>query len=132
MTKPCQRLAAFLLAGAAFVLLPVGQARAGACDDPTDTSPRPRQIPNCQVQTQPQIKFTTLQHQYWLFKCTGANSQFLGNDQGYFSPGYELNNNCFSEMVWTPQFEDQLSVTFINWCDKPEPLVVSLGCMPPS
>lgn len=113
-------------------LAPLAQARAGACDDPTDPSPHPRQIRGCQVQVQvqPTIKFNILQHQYWEFTCTGANSQFLGNDEGYFSPGLDLNNDCSSTWTRTPQFDDELSVTLFNCCDKPEPLILSIGCMP--
>lgn len=131
MTNPLQQLlAAAVLAGVWCSLLPSAQAWAGACDDPSDTGPNARQIPNCEVQVQPTLNFATFQNKEYVFTCTGDHDVFLGNVLAWLSPGFDYDNNCFSYWNSPSDGHAVLRTTFYNWCDKPEPLVVSLGCMP--
>lgn len=132
MTSRAWRGAVALLV-ALVAVLPVmaGVAQAGPCDDPTDTSPNPRQIPNCVVVTYGPYAFTKFQHAQWKASCPEPNSLFLGNAQGYLGDqGFEVDNNCFSFWVYTPEFDDELETLVINWCDKPETVNLSLGCLP--
>lgn len=85
-----------------------GLGRRGACDDPTDPSPHPRQIPNCQVLHLGPYGFKKCQHTYWNASCPPPNAMFLGNDDADLGDaGYELDNNCLSVCSYTPQFDSQ-------------------------
>lgn len=126
-----RRLLGLLALVAGTSTLAGGTAWAGACDDPTDPSPHPRQIPNCQVLNLGPYGFKKFQHTYWNASCPPPNALFLGNDDAYLGDaGYELDNNCFTVWVYTPQFDNQFQALVINWCDKPETVNLSLGCMP--
>ena len=121
-----------LVAAAGVSPLSAGTSWAGACDDPTDPSPHPRQIPNCTELKLGPYGFKKFQHTYWNTSCPEPNSLFLGNADGFpGDSGYEIDNNCFSVWQYTPQFDNQFQATVINWCDKPEIVNLSLGCLPP-
>jgi hypothetical protein len=124
---------ALALLAAVVGLLPLlaGTSWASPCDDPTDPSPNPRQIPNCVVVKYGPYGFTKFQHTQWKASCPEPNSLFLGNDEGFpGDPGYEVDNNCFSFWVYTPDFDNEFEALVINWCDKAETVNLSLGCMP--
>lgn len=114
-----------------WLMLGTGTAWASPCDDPTDTNPNPRQIPNCVVVKYGPYGFTKFQHTQWKASCPEPNGLFLGNADGYPGDwGFEVDNNCFSFWVYTPEFDDELETLVINWCDKAETVTLSLGCLP--
>jgi hypothetical protein len=126
-----QNLLVLLAAAIGLSLLSTGSSWAGACDDPTDPNPNPRQIPKCVVLKLGPYGFDKFQHTHWNASCPSPNTLFLGNDDGYLGdPGYEVDNNCFSVWEDTPQFDNQFEAFVINWCDKPETVNLSLGCLP--
>lgn len=68
---------------------------------------------------------------YHTFSCTGTNLLFLGNDGGFpVSPGYDFDNSCFTVWPQGQTFDADLNVLVTNWCDKPETLNVTIGCLP--
>ena len=130
MTNSFQRLAAALLAGVACSLLLSAQARAGACDDPTDTGPSPRQ--NCQLpspDTTP-AQFRKMANQEYNSHAPASTMSFSATISNGTASGFDYDNNCFSYWNSTSNSPYTLRTTFYNWCNKPEPLIVSLGCMP--
>ena len=85
----------------------------------------------CQIQKQPPINFDTLKTHHDTFFCTGTNLLFLGNDGDYpGSSGYDFDNSCSTVWPQGQTFDADLNVLVTNWCDKPEALNVTIGCMP--
>ena len=126
-----QKLLVLLAAATGLSIMSIGTAWAGGCDDPSDPGPHPRQIPKCVELNLGPYGFEKFQHTRWKASCPEPNALFLGNADGYPGDwGYEIDNNCFTVWEDTPAFDNQFEAFVINWCDKPEIVNLSLGCMP--